>query len=89
MQWRSKPRRPLLARALARLTSLMPVRTSRQAIIAPRAWHPGAMAVLLTCRAAGWVGWTTPDARAAASDHVRGAADASSRITIVHGRGEL
>ena len=46
-QWRSKPRRPFLARLLAPLTSLMLVRTSRQAIIAPLALPPGGMAVLL------------------------------------------
>jgi len=63
-QWRPNPRRPFLAHLLAPLTSLMPVRTPRQLVLAPHAWHPGAMAVLLTCRAAGWGGWTTSDARA-------------------------
>ena len=61
-QWRSKPRRPFLARVLASLTFLMPVRAPRQLVLAPHALHPGAMAVLLVCRAAGWVGWTTSDA---------------------------
>ena len=61
-QWRSKPRRPLLARVLASLTFLMPVRAPRQLVLAPHALHPGAMAVLLVCRAAGWVGWTASDA---------------------------
>lgn len=86
-QWRPNPRRPFLAHLLAPLTSLMPVRTPRQLVLAPHAWHPGAMAVLLTCRAAGWGGWTTSDSRAAASGLTRRAAVASSRITIEHGRG--
>ena len=88
-QWRSNPRRPFFARVLASLTFLMPVRTPRQLVLAPHAWHPGAMAVLLMCRAAGWAGWTTPDARAAASGLTRRATVASSRIgsmTVCSGR---
>ena len=79
-QWRSDPRRPFLARVLASPTFLMPVHTPRHLVLAPPAWHPGGMAVLLMCRAAGWVGWTTSDARAAASGLTRRAAVASSRI---------
>ena len=86
-QWRSKPRRPLLARVLASLTFLMPVRTPRQLVLAPRALHPGAMVALLACRTSAGVGWTAPDARAAASDLVRGAADASSGLGSMTVRG--
>ena len=86
-QWRSNPRRPFLARVLASLTFLMPVRTPRQLVLAPHALHPGGMTVLLMCRAAGWDGWTTPDARAAASCVVCVVVGRSSRITIEHGRG--
>ena len=86
-QWRSDPRRPFLARVLAPLTFLMPLRTPRQLVIAPHALHPGAIAVLLMCRAAGWGEWTTPGACAAASSVVCVVAGRSSRITIEHGRG--
>ena len=79
-QWRSKPRRPFLARALAPFTFLMPVRTSQHAVLTPHALLPGAIAVLLACRATGWVVWTMPDAPAAASALTRRAAIASSRL---------
>ena len=58
----------------------MPVRTSQHAVLTPHALLPGAIAVLLACRATGWVGWTTPDAPAAASGLTRRAAIASSRL---------
>ena len=56
----------------------MPVRTSQHAVLTPHALLPGAIAVLLACRATGWVGWTTPDAPAAASGLTRRAAIASA-----------
>ena len=58
----------------------MPVRTSQHAVLTPHALLPGAIAVLLACRATGWVGWTTPDAPAVASGLTRRAAIASSRL---------
>ena len=49
-------------------------------VLEPFAWHAGGAAVLLACRTSAGVGWTTPDAHAAASGLIRGAADASSRL---------
>ena len=64
-QWRSKPRRPFLARVLAPLTSLMPVRTPRQLILGPQPWQMGVASVLLVRAMAARCGWMTADARAA------------------------
>ena len=85
----ARARRPFLACSFAPFASLLPVRTSQQLVLEPQARRPSFMAVLFACRTTGCVGWTTPDARAAASGIVCVVAGRLSRIgltTVCSGR---